>query len=245
MEAIACFRGVKRPFDGEDDGDSILIYVLEIPVSVEYNPDLICVASAVIVPTGIVATVQVRPNNPLQPDGAGVYGTITRIEFVPGEGSQPTLPRGFEDRYLQRLWWKMGHMFNMDEADLLSGERYAPRAVYFMDSDCVEYVKQDSFCIYDRVDGFLTLIFDKTQFNLIGFKLKGFKHVFDKHLRPLYKLHSMQFVDLVSAIEGVVSEMGDEVFADKDERRVRAYQAVLELAANDNVKLDGIFLEAA
>jgi hypothetical protein len=39
--------------------------------------------------------------------------------------------------------------------------------------------------------------------------------------------------------------MGDEIFADKDERRVRAYKAVLELATNDNVKLDGMFLKAA
>jgi hypothetical protein len=138
----------------------------------------------------------------------------------------------------------MSNMIDIDDRDLLDG-KYVPRAVFFVDSDCVEYVKTDSFCIYDRVDGFLTLIFDKTGLILTGFKLKGFKHVFDKHLRSLYKLHDMQFVDLVSAIEHMFTELGDEVFAEKDGRRIRAYKAALSLAANDNVKLDGIFLKAA
>jgi hypothetical protein len=138
----------------------------------------------------------------------------------------------------------MGIMINLEDADLLTGG-YLPRAVYFVDSDCVEYTKADSFCIYDRVDGFLTLIFDKTCLTLIGFKLKGFKHVFDKHLKSLYHLHDMQFVDMVSAIEGVFTEIGDKVFAENDERRLRAYKAALALAANDNVRLDSIFLKVA
>jgi len=57
---------------------------------------------------------------------------------------------------------------------------YEPVALYYVDSDCVEYVKEDTFCIYERIDGFLTLIFDETKINLIGFKLKGFKFVFYK-----------------------------------------------------------------
>jgi hypothetical protein len=104
FDSVACFKGVKRPLDGEDDGDSIVTYVLNIPVSVEYNPDLVCVASAVIPPQGTCATVQVKPNRSLQPDEAGVYGIITRIEFVFGDGVNPTLPRGHAERYQARLW---------------------------------------------------------------------------------------------------------------------------------------------
>ena len=51
---------------------------------------------------------------------------------------------------------------------------YSPIAVYFVDSDCVEYVKEDALCVYDRIDNFLTLITDENQRNVIGFKLKGF-----------------------------------------------------------------------
>jgi hypothetical protein len=138
----------------------------------------------------------------------------------------------------------MGQMIDLDDADLLTS-RYLPRAVYFVESDCVEYVKVDSFCVYDRVDGFLTLIFDKTSVNMIGFKLKGFKNIFDKHLRPLYKLHDMQFVDLVSAIEHVFTKVGDKAFADNDARRIDAYKAAWTLATTDKVQLEGIFLKAA
>jgi hypothetical protein len=128
---------------------------------------------------------------------------------------------------------------------VLPGDRYIPTAVYFMDSDCVEYVKEDCFCVYERVDGFLTLIFDETKYNLIGFKLKGFKCLFERHLKPLFELHDKQFVDLVSAIEMVFTHVGNQVFSVGDEQRVRAYKAALKLAANDNVKLWGLHLNAA
>ena len=89
----------------------------------------------------------------------------------------------------------------------LAGRRYIPTAVYFIDSDCVEYVKEDCFCVYERVDSFLTLIFDETKINLIGFKLKGFKCIFEKHLKPLFELHDKQFIDLVSVIEAVSNSL--------------------------------------
>jgi hypothetical protein len=124
---------------------------------------------------------------------------------------------------------------------------YVPTALYFLDSDCVEYVKEDTLCVYDRVDEFLTLIFDETKFNLIGFKLKGFKHVFEKHLKPLFELNDSQFIDLVPAIELVFTSIGERMFADAEagEKRKRAYKAAIKLASNDNVKLSGIFLKAA
>lgn len=137
----------------------------------------------------------------------------------------------------------MTQMLINGEPDI--GAPYRPQAVYFLDSDCVEYVKEDAFCIYERVDNFLTLVFDETKFNLVGFKLKGFKCVFDKHLKPLFKLHDSQFIDLVSVIEMVFTHVGDQVFASGSDERSRAYKAALKLAANDNVKLSGIFLKAA
>lgn len=125
------------------------------------------------------------------------------------------------------------------------GVPYTPTAVYFLDSDCVEYVKEDAFCIYERVDDFLTLIFDETKYNVVGFKLKGFKCVFEKYLKPLFELHDEQFIDLVSAIETYFSKVGDQLFSAGDEDRVRAYKAALKLAHNDNVRLVGAFLKAA
>jgi hypothetical protein len=117
---------------------------------------------------------------------------------------------------------------------------YERRAVYFTDSDCVEYVREDGFVVYERVDEFLTLIFDDTKYNLVGFKLKGFKYVFDAHLKPLLQLNDSQFVELVSAIEAICSEHGDKLFANQG--RARAYKAARRLAARDSVKLTSDFL---
>jgi hypothetical protein len=111
---------------------------------------------------------------------------------------------------------------------------YAPCAVFFADSDCVEYVKRDVFCIYDRVDEYLTLIYDETGHSLIGFKVKGFKHLFDTKLKNLFRLKDYQFVDFVGIIERLCEEIGDSLFA--DEPRTLAYKAAMNLAANDNVK---------
>jgi hypothetical protein len=103
-DSVACFQGVNRPYDGEDGGDLIVIYVLNIPVSIEYNPDMVCVASSVTVPAKTPATVQVRPIAPLHLEPNQICGVVTRIEFVPGEGDKIALPRGFADRYRKRLW---------------------------------------------------------------------------------------------------------------------------------------------
>ena len=137
----------------------------------------------------------------------------------------------------------MSQILPSDAADLLSG-RHEPAAVYFLDSDCVEYAKEDAFCIYDRVDSFLTLVFDSAGERLIGFKLKGFKNLFEKYIRPRLQ-RDIQFVELVSAIETVFTQAGDQLFSERSERVEQAYKAAMELAANDNVRLRGTFLASA
>jgi hypothetical protein len=120
---------------------------------------------------------------------------------------------------------------------------YSPAAVYFADSDCVEYVKEDNFVIYHRVDDFLTIIFDETKIIPVGFKLKGFRHVFNTHLQSLFELNDKQFLELAKAIEAVCSELGEALFA--DDERTRWYNAARKLAANDNVKLYGTLFQKA
>ena len=127
-------------------------------------------------------------------------------------------------------------MATTETKDLVGG-RYIPTAIYFDDSDCVEYVREDTFCVYERIDEFLTLIFDETKITLVGFKLKGFKNHFHTQLQQLLKLNDDQFVVLVPLIERFYTELGNRAF--DDERRTAAYKAALKLAANDNVKLYG------
>lgn len=120
-----------------------------------------------------------------------------------------------------------------DAAWTLGSDAYEPTAIYFSDSDCVEYVVEATIPVYDRIDDFLTLIYDDTVLRPIGFKLKGFGYWYGKSMRPLHQLDNQQYIKLVSAIEWVAKELGDDLF--KDHERVAAYQAARKLA--EGVKL--------
>lgn len=119
---------------------------------------------------------------------------------------------------------------------------YQRAAIYAYDADCVEYVRTDAFCLYERIDGRLTLIKDATGHTLIGFKIKGFRNTFER-LKSALDLSDRQFVSLVSALEAIYSEIGDKIT--QDPRIKAAYQAAHELAANDNVQLTDIQISKA
>jgi len=110
-----------------------------------------------------------------------------------------------------------------------------PLAVYFADADCVEYVAEDTVCVYDRIDHFLTLIRDETQMFPIGFKLKGFRNWFER-IKDDLGYDEGHFVELVKVLETVCSSIGDESFGDDVQRR-QAYKAAAKLARDKDVKL--------
>lgn len=105
-ESVACFRGVNRPYDDEENGDSVLVYVLNPSVTVAYLGDLACMARAVKVPANTALTVQVRLRKSLQTAGDNIHGTVTRLEFVAGSGGQIILPAEHSERYAKLLWSK-------------------------------------------------------------------------------------------------------------------------------------------
>lgn len=112
---------------------------------------------------------------------------------------------------------------------------FKPVATYFPDSDCVEYVNEDTVCVYERIDEFLTLIWDETRYRTIGFKLKGFRWFFENHLRAQLALNQAHFVRLVQVIETVCQQIGDELTADA--WRSSAYRAARKIAEQDNAEL--------
>ena len=103
-DAIACFKGVQRPYDTESNGESVLVYVLKPWVSLAYQPSSSCLARSVTVPPETVLTVQIRPSTSLQKSQPGINGIVTRLEFVSSVGSAPPLPVEHEARYCQPLW---------------------------------------------------------------------------------------------------------------------------------------------
>lgn len=117
----------------------------------------------------------------------------------------------------------------------LSAE-YVPAAVYLDDADSVEYVRHDVACVYRRVDGILTLVLDMKTRKLNGFRLKGFKNFFLKHLQPKYKLLDDDFVPLVSAIEEAIQIVGDQIMSDP--QRKAAYREARRMAHDDRVCIE-------
>jgi hypothetical protein len=113
---------------------------------------------------------------------------------------------------------------------------YVPTALYLEDADTVEYVRRDVACVYHRVDGFLTLALDLKTRKLNGFRLKGFKNMFLKHLKPKYNLLDHDFIPLVSVIEEAVQLIGDDVT--RDLQRKTAYREVKQMAHDDRVSIE-------
>jgi hypothetical protein len=103
----------------------------------------------------------------------------------------------------------------------------AAAAIYLPDADCVEYVSEDTTTVYRRVDPFLTLIYDETNAIVIGFKLKGFKKVLES-IRAKLNLDDQGFIELVTVVETVCKQLGDELFSDP--KRKSAYDAAAKLA---------------
>lgn len=103
-DATACFGGINRPHDNEENGDSVLVYVLEPTISIEYSASMVCLAQPVPVPENTVFTVLVRQNHPLQNEYGDVNGIVTRLEQVLCSPDNNRLPKNYESRYLERFW---------------------------------------------------------------------------------------------------------------------------------------------
>lgn len=111
---------------------------------------------------------------------------------------------------------------------------YTPVALYFHDSDFVEYVREDASCVYKRIDETLTLAIEMDSNLPIGFRIKGFKNFYLKHIRPLHGRND-HFVELVPVLERLVAEAGERIdFPDLK----RAYRLATDIAAVDAVKVD-------
>ena len=115
---------------------------------------------------------------------------------------------------------------------------YVPAAVYLDDADSVEYVRRDVACVYRRVDGFLTLVLDLNTRKLNGFRLKGFKNFFLKHLQPKYQYLDDDFMPMVSVLEEAVRLMGDELVSHPE--RKAAYREVKRMAHDERVSIEPI-----
>lgn len=237
-DAHACFKGVKRRYDQDDDGRDIHIFIINTPYTVRWQSDMRTVAGVFPAPDNTLLTVQVRPRDTLQGCQPGIWGGISRWEFVNASRERTDFPEGFDNRYDTLLWHRQA-MNEITDLDSWLHEDCGRVAVYLADADCVEYVSEDTTTVFRRVDPFLTLIYDETNAIVIGFKLKGFKRILES-IRAKFNLDEHGFVELVQVFEAVCSQLGDEIFSEPD--RKNAYAAAAKLARD--VKLYDLPLAA-
>lgn len=119
-------------------------------------------------------------------------------------------------------------------------DEFVKRASYNESMDFLEYIACDCIAVSERVDGFLTVMWNYEHTEIIGFKLKGFKYLFNTHIKDLAQLKDSDFNPIMDMLEIVFTMIGNEIISDtampKDER-LKAYKATRELIKKDAVKL--------
>lgn len=127
-----------------------------------------------------------------------------------------------------------------------SGGVFQKLAVYFPSMDYVDYVREDGIKVYERVDQFLTVIWNENN-DMVGFKLKGIKNYFLRKLQPALSLQDDDFVWVSELFAALATEIGNDLFENgvrQDEKRA-AYKRAAKIAREDSVKFVAPELMAA
>lgn len=114
---------------------------------------------------------------------------------------------------------------------------FTSRACYYSKIDCVEYISKDEIAISDRVDQYLTILWDESCLEVIGFKLKGFRYAWNKYMKPIEGIMDGDMnLMMVAALERVFTEIGDELFL-KKEKRQEAYKSVISFIKKQSITM--------
>lgn len=117
----------------------------------------------------------------------------------------------------------------------LSGE-FVRRACYYPKIDCIEYMSSDEIAISERVDGYLTLLWNEDFSKLLGFKLKGFRFTFNTIIKPIQGIIGDDFNSMmVAALQNHFTELGDGLFSEK---RQTAYKDVIAFIKSEKIAVN-------
>ncbi|NOX41139.1 MAG: hypothetical protein GXP05_11695 [Alphaproteobacteria bacterium] len=135
-----------------------------------------------------------------------------------------------------------------DALSQLEPEVFKKEAVFFPSMDYMDYLRCDGVQVAQRIDRFLTLIWDRDQSELVGFRLKGIHNFFLKKLQPSLDLSDEDFVPVRDLFLLALQELGDKTFGDNkgaDVIDIAAYKNAQRLAAEDDVHVEIELLKAA
>lgn len=113
--------------------------------------------------------------------------------------------------------------------------KYEACALYFEESDILEYVRVDVPSFDRRVDESLTIVLSLQERQPIGFCLKGFKNFYLRHLQAKHDLGEKHFLLMIDVLQDLMTVNGDAIFGAVE--KSSAYRQALEIAQTDNVKV--------
>lgn len=122
-----------------------------------------------------------------------------------------------------------------------SGE-FSTYASYERSMDYVEYLQSSEIVVSRRIDEYLTLILNQSRTEVVGFRLKGYKHLFNEKLKTLMDLDDSDFVHLVAVFEAMILEQGPDFVKDQNKRD--AYSSAYKMAKQSNAKITDVPLAA-
>lgn len=114
---------------------------------------------------------------------------------------------------------------------------FQARAVYRRNMDFIEYMTKDEVTVSERIDKFLTLIWNFQQDEVVGFKLKGFQFIYDKFIRKPDD-YSPPFLEIAAVLETLIEEVGEQVLEELNASQREAYERAITLARRTNAKLE-------
>jgi len=100
---------------------------------------------------------------------------------------------------------------------------FMPVARYHRIMDMLIYVNEDCSYVADRVDEYLTLLWNPTSEYVVGIKCKGFRYVFNKHKARL-GLDEHHFLPLMKILEVLFTETLGERIIDQGAKQEREHK---------------------
>lgn len=135
-----------------------------------------------------------------------------------------------------------------DQFGATLAENFQKQASYYRAMDSLEYLAEDTTTVAERVDSFLTVLVTADDRRLVGFRLKGFRYVFNRFVQPAMKLKSDDFDPIIWVLQRIFTDAGNTVTAAGEAdalRREQAYRQAADLARRDQVALPPDFPVAA
>lgn len=130
-----------------------------------------------------------------------------------------------------------------------NGEPFSQVARYFRNMDFLLFLTKDCSYRADRIDHFLTLLWDPEKDVAVGVKLKGFRFLFDR-VKAILEVQGIDFAEMdfmyiAQVLEvAMAAGLGEEMMKDAERERLEeGYKTARALI--QNVKINRAELELA